>query len=156
MHVKWSVTWTDWSGPEFLTVLKIKGQVLHHVRWHGKVPGWLLNLNALLTKKYVFVTDRFSERLRDIEKKTTQMCPNQSRAIFISPITPTTTWLSAGYPYTTETQKAAKVSNKSSFFNWVHSHHTELMNTSHCTINLFTNSCDHNFHRWQSSSTLSY
>ena len=37
--------------PEILTVLEIKGQVLHCVRLHVKVPGWLLNLNALLTKK---------------------------------------------------------------------------------------------------------
>ena len=46
------------------------------------------------------------------------------------------------YPYTRGTQKAAKISNKNSFFNWVHSLHTELMNASHST-NLFTNSCDH-------------
>ena len=49
MHVKWSVTLTDRLGPEVLTVLEIKGQVLHRVRLHVKVPGWLLNLNALLT-----------------------------------------------------------------------------------------------------------
>ena len=48
----------------------------------------------------------------------------------------------AGYPYTTETQKAAKISNKNSFFNWVHSLHTELMNASRST-NSCTNSCDH-------------
>ena len=76
------------------------------------------------------------------QNKTTQMRPNQSRAILIFPITPTTTWLFAGYPYTTGTQKAAKISNKNSFFNWVHSLHTELMNASHST-NLFTNSCNH-------------
>jgi len=51
MHVKWSVTLTDRLGPEILTVLEIKGQVLHRVLLHVKVPGWLLNLNALLTKK---------------------------------------------------------------------------------------------------------
>ena len=39
------------------------------------------------------------------------------------------------------TQKAAKISSKNSFVNWVHSLHTELMNASHFT-NLFTNSCD--------------
>ena len=32
-------------------MLEIKGQVFHRVRLHVKVPGWLLNLNALLTKK---------------------------------------------------------------------------------------------------------
>ena len=50
MQVKWSVTLTDRLGPEILTVLEIKGQVLHRVRLHEKVPGWLLNLNALLNK----------------------------------------------------------------------------------------------------------
>ena len=48
--MKRSVTLTDRSGPEILTVLEIKGQVLHRVRLHVKVPGWLLNLNALITK----------------------------------------------------------------------------------------------------------
>ena len=36
MQVKWSVTFTDRSGPEILTVLEIKGQVLHRVRLHVK------------------------------------------------------------------------------------------------------------------------
>ena len=70
------------------------------------------------------------------------MRQNQSRTILIFLITPTTTWLFASFPYTTGTQKAAKISNKNSFFNWVHSLHTELMNASHST-NLFKNSCDH-------------
>ena len=39
MQVKWSVTLTDRLGPEILTVLEIKGQVLHRVRLHVKVPG---------------------------------------------------------------------------------------------------------------------
>ena len=51
MQVKWSVTLTDRLDPEILTVLEIKGQFLHRVRLHVKVPGWLLNLNALLTNK---------------------------------------------------------------------------------------------------------
>ena len=51
MHVKWSVTLADRLGPEILTVLEIKGQVLHRVRLHVKVPGWLSDLNALLTRK---------------------------------------------------------------------------------------------------------
>ena len=42
MQVKWSVTLTDRLGPEILTVLEIKGQVLHRVRLHVKVPGWLV------------------------------------------------------------------------------------------------------------------
>ena len=51
--MKWSVTLTDRLGPEILTVLEIKGQVLHRVRLHVKVPCWLLNLNAPLTKKFL-------------------------------------------------------------------------------------------------------
>ena len=34
--MKWSVTLTDRLGPEMLTVLEIKGQVLHRVRLHVK------------------------------------------------------------------------------------------------------------------------
>ena len=45
MHVKWSVILADRFGHEILTMLEIKGQVLHCVR----VPAWLLDLNALLT-----------------------------------------------------------------------------------------------------------
>ena len=37
------------------------------------------------------------------------MRPNQLHAILIFLITPTTTWLFAGYPYTIETQKAEKI-----------------------------------------------
>ena len=61
MHVKWSVTLTNRLGPEILTVLEIniKGQVLHRVRLQVNFPGWLLNLNALLTKKL----PRFLSRL---------------------------------------------------------------------------------------------
>ena len=49
MHVKWSVTLADQLGPEILTVLEIKGQFLHLVLLHLKVPGWLTDLNALLS-----------------------------------------------------------------------------------------------------------
>ena len=62
MQVKWSVTLTDRLGPEILTLLEIKGQVLHRLRWHVKVPGWLLSLNALLTKKL----PRFLSRLNEM------------------------------------------------------------------------------------------
>ena len=53
MHVKWSTTLTDRLGPEILTAFEIKGQIelVHRVRLHVKAPGWLLHLNALLTKK---------------------------------------------------------------------------------------------------------
>ena len=41
MHVKWSVILTDRFDPENLIMLEIKGQVLHRLRLHLKVPGWL-------------------------------------------------------------------------------------------------------------------
>ena len=42
-------------------MLEIKGQVLHRVRLHVKVHGWLLNLNALLTKKLPKFLSRLNE-----------------------------------------------------------------------------------------------
>ena len=54
------MTLTDRLGPEILTVLEIKGQVLHRVH-RVKVPGWLLNLNALLTKKLPKLLPRLNE-----------------------------------------------------------------------------------------------
>ena len=70
MYVKWSMTLTDRLGPEILTVLEIKGQVLHLVRLHVKVPGWLLNLNALLTKKL----PKFLSRLNEMSGGRENMC----------------------------------------------------------------------------------
>ena len=61
MQVKWSVPFTDRLGPEILTELERKGQVLHRVRLHVKVPGWSLNLNALLTKKLPKFLSRLNE-----------------------------------------------------------------------------------------------
>ena len=69
MRVKWSVTFTDRLGPEILTVLERKGQVLHRVRLHVKVPGWSLNLNALLTKKLLFLS-----RLNEMSGGRENMC----------------------------------------------------------------------------------
>ena len=51
MHVKWSVISADRLGPEISTMLEIKGQVLHRVRVHLKVPDWLSDSKALLTRK---------------------------------------------------------------------------------------------------------
>ena len=61
IHVNWSVTWADRLGPEILTVFEIKRQVLHRVRLHVKVPGWLSDLNALLTKKLPKFLSRLNE-----------------------------------------------------------------------------------------------
>ena len=58
--MKWSVTLTDRLGPEILTVLEIKEQV----------PGWLLNLNALLTKKL----PKFLSRLNGMSGSRENMC----------------------------------------------------------------------------------
>ena len=86
------------------------------------------------------LANRFREHLRDAEQNNTDASkpvalhfnlPNHSHHNMSI----------CGYPYTTGTQKSAKISNKNSFFNWVHSPHTELMNASHST-NLFTHSCD--------------
>ena len=70
MQVKWLVTLTNLLGPEILTVLEIKGQVLHRVRLHVKVPGWLMNLNALLTKKL----PKFLSRLNEMSGGRENMC----------------------------------------------------------------------------------
>ena len=51
MHLKWPVTLADRLGLEILTVFEIKGQALHRVCLHAKVPGWVSDVNALLTKK---------------------------------------------------------------------------------------------------------
>ena len=59
--MKMSVTLTDRLGPEILTVLELKVQVLHRVRLHVKAPGWLLSLNALLTKKLPKFLSRLNE-----------------------------------------------------------------------------------------------
>ena len=70
MQVKWSVTLTDRLGPEILTVLERKGQVLHRVRLHVKVPGWSLNLNARVTKKF----SKFLSRLNELSGGRENMC----------------------------------------------------------------------------------
>ena len=70
VHVKWSVILVDRLGPEILTVLEIKGQVLHRVRLHLKVPGWLSDLNALLTRKLPL----FLSRLNEISGGGRNMC----------------------------------------------------------------------------------
>ena len=51
-------------------MLEIKGQVLHRVRLHVKVPGWLLNLNALLTKKL----PKFLSLLNEMSGGRVNMC----------------------------------------------------------------------------------
>ena len=54
---------SDLSAPigEILTVLEIKGQILRRVLLHVKVPGWLSDLNALLTRKLPELLSSFNE-----------------------------------------------------------------------------------------------
>ena len=68
-------------------------------------------------------------------KKTTEMHPGQLRAILDFLVTPTTTWLFEGYPYTTGIQKALKISNKNLS--------TGYTSYASLSTNLFTNSFDH-------------
>ena len=51
-------------------MLGIKGQVLHRVRLHVKVPCLLLNLNALLTKKL----PKFLSRMNEMSGGKENMC----------------------------------------------------------------------------------
>ena len=120
---------------------------------------------TLCTKIYIGETgrrlaDRFREHLRDVEKNNTDASKPVARHFNLlnhSHHNMTICGLSLHHG-NTESRKSLripftltyhpkniameKVSNKNSFFNWVHSFHMELMNASHST-NLFTNSCDH-------------
>ena len=49
--MKRSVILTDRLGPDILSAFWTKGQVLHRVRAHLKVPGFSIVLNVLLTRK---------------------------------------------------------------------------------------------------------
>ena len=55
MHVKWWVILVDRMGPE------IKGQVVNRVRLHVKISYWLLDWNALLTRKWPMFLSRLNE-----------------------------------------------------------------------------------------------
>ena len=68
--MKWSVILADRLGPEILTMLEIKGQVLHLVRVHLKIPGWLSYLKALLTRKL----PTYLSRLNEINGGREKMC----------------------------------------------------------------------------------
>ena len=59
-------------------MLEIKGQVLHRVRLHVKVPGLLFNLNALLTKKL----PKFLSRLNEMSGGKENMCLVENFEVF--------------------------------------------------------------------------
>ena len=63
--MKWSVILAGRLGPEILTML-----VLHLVSVHLKVPGWLSDLKALLTRKLPM----FLSRLNEISGGREKMC----------------------------------------------------------------------------------
>ena len=46
----------------------VLGQVLHRVRVHLKVPGWLSDLKALLTRKLSMLLSRLNEIRSSREK----------------------------------------------------------------------------------------
>ena len=70
MHVKWLVILTDRLRSEILKVSETKGQVLHCLRLHLKVPGWLSDLNALRTSKL----RKFLSRLNEMSGGRENMC----------------------------------------------------------------------------------
>ena len=59
MHVKWSVTLTNRLGPEILTVLEIKGQVLHRVQQdrlrkiNNCHANYFLRLSSNITNRFL-------------------------------------------------------------------------------------------------------
>ena len=87
------------------------------------------------------LVDRFREHLRDAEQNNTDASKPVARHFNLpnhSHHNMTIYGLSLHHG-NTESRKNLK---QNSFFNWLHSLHTELMNASHST-NLFANSCDH-------------
>ena len=61
LFVKWSVVLANRLGPNILIMLEIKGQVLHRVRVHLKVPSWLSDLNTLLTRNLPLLLSLLNE-----------------------------------------------------------------------------------------------
>jgi len=51
-----------------LSALQMKGQVLHRLRAHFKVPGWSPDLCTLLTRKFPMFLSRLNEISGDCEK----------------------------------------------------------------------------------------
>ena len=136
--------------PVIFNTVKISGpnrsvKITDHFRCISTNVSYCITC-TLCKKIYIGETGRrladcFREHLRDAEQNNTDASKPVVRH-FNLPNHSHHNMTISGYPYTTRTQKAAKISNKNLFFNWAHSLHTELMNASHST-NLFTNSCNH-------------
>ena len=88
------------------------------------------------------LADRFREHLRDAEQNNTDASKPVARHFNLPNHSHHNMTICGLSSHHENTESRAKISNKNSFFNWVHSLHTELMNASHST-NLFTNSCNH-------------
>ena len=87
------------------------------------------------------LADRFCEHLRDAEQNNTGASKPVTRH-FNLPNHYHHNMTICGLSLHHGNTETPKISNKNSFFNWVHSLHTEIMNASHST-NLFTNSYNH-------------
>ena len=83
------------------------------------------------------LADHFREHLRDAEQNNTDASKPVARH-FDLPNHSHNNMTICGLPLHHGKTESPKISNKNSFFNWVHSLHTELMNASHST-NSFTN-----------------
>ena len=60
VHEKRSVIWMDRLGPDILSVLRMKGQVLQRARAHWKVPGSVV-ISALLMRCLLIFLSRYQK-----------------------------------------------------------------------------------------------
>ena len=88
------------------------------------------------------LADRFREHLRDAEQNNTDASKSVARHFNLPNHSHHNMTICGLSLHHGNTESRKNISNKNSFFNWVHSLHTELMNASHST-NLFTNSYNH-------------
>ena len=66
--VNLSLMLIDGLGPEILVAIWIKGHGLHPERVHFKVPGWLWDFSALLTRKLRMFLSRLKDTIGGSEK----------------------------------------------------------------------------------------
>ena len=87
------------------------------------------------------LADRFREHLRDAEQNNTDASKPVARHFNLPNHSHHNMTICGLFLHHGNTESRKNL-EQNSFFNWVHSLHTELMNGSHST-NLFTNSCNH-------------
>ena len=89
------------------------------------------------------LADRFREHLGDVEMNQTDASKPVARHFNLRNHSHHNMTICGLYLHHGNTESRKSLEQKlNSFFNWVHSLHTELMNASHST-NSFTNWCDH-------------